>query len=66
MKERKHVCSSVKVIAALHSRSYLHDCDCSVGDSSPIDGAHHDAGSGEGSGLRDETVSQVQYVDYRP
>ena len=43
---------------------HLHDSDGSVGDGGPVDGAHHDAGSSEGSGLRDEPVSQVQHVDH--
>lgn len=44
--------------------SDLHDGDGSVGDGSPVDGAHHDAGGGEGAGLRDEPVGQVQHVNH--
>lgn len=43
---------------------YLHDRDRSVCDRGPVDGAHHDPSGGEGAGLRDEAVCQVQDIHH--
>lgn len=44
---------------------YLHNSDGSVSHSCPVYGANHDASCGEGTGLGDEPVSQVQNVNDR-
>lgn len=62
-KPQRPCCYKAEALRRVHG-SDLHDSDSAVGDSSPVDGAHHDTSSCKGSRLRDEPVSQVQHVDH--
>ncbi len=50
----------------LLSLTHLHNCDGTVSDGRPIDGAHHDSSCGEWTGPGQSSVDLLEEVDQRP